>query len=95
MRLRKVSGCDNGTCPAVYVSDRGTAVVQGNLVAAGTEGLTLGDGESAVELPTEVILGAFTALARSEPARETLEMIHRELEEVLACSWMVTSSPST
>ncbi|PKW15067.1 hypothetical protein A8926_2746 [Saccharopolyspora spinosa] len=49
MKLRKVSGCEDKTCPAVYVSGRGTAVVQGDHVHA--EGLMLGEGETAVELP--------------------------------------------
>ncbi|ASU80023.1 hypothetical protein CDG81_19105 [Actinopolyspora erythraea] len=62
MRLHKVTECKDDNCPAVYVSDRGTAVVQGNPVETGTEGLTLGDGESAVELPPEVVLAAVEAL---------------------------------
>ena len=86
MRLLKVSGCDNGTCPAVYVSDRGTAVVQGDPVATHTDGLTLGEGETAVELPSEVILGAVATLVQAESSREVLEALHRELGEVLACS---------
>ncbi|RZS37901.1 hypothetical protein EV193_105461 [Herbihabitans rhizosphaerae] len=80
MKLRKVSGCENGTCPAVYVSDRGTAVVQGDLVTT-AEGLELGDGESAVELPPDVVLAAVTALARSGSA-ETVQ----RLTEALQCS---------
>lgn len=86
MRLHKVSGCDNGTCPAVYVSDRGTAVVQGTPVTTDTEGLTLGDGESAVELPPEIVLGAVVSLARSDLSRDVVERLHVELGEVLACS---------
>ncbi|RKT82102.1 hypothetical protein ATL45_0345 [Saccharopolyspora antimicrobica] len=61
MRLRKVSGCDNDNCPAVYISDRGTAVVQGAHVP-NAEGLTLGEGETAVELPPEIVLAAVQAL---------------------------------
>jgi hypothetical protein len=79
MRLLKVSGCDNGTCPAVYVSDRGTAVVQGTPVVADTEGLTLGEGETAVELPPEIVLGAVSALVRSDSTREAVERIYGEL----------------
>lgn len=86
MPLLKVSGCDNGTCPAVYVSDRGTAVVQGTPVAAATEGLTLGDGETAVELPPEIVLDAVFALVKSDPSRVVAERLYRELGEVLACS---------
>lgn len=86
MRVLKVSGCDNGTCPAVYGSDHGTAVVQGIPVAADVEGLTLGAGEAAVELPSEIVLGAVAALARSDSARSAVERLYGELGEVLACS---------
>ncbi|MCP2238476.1 hypothetical protein LY41_004331 [Prauserella halophila] len=65
MKLRKVSGCHDGDCPAVYVSDRGTAVVQGTPVAA-ADGLSLGDGETAVELPPEVVLAAYDALKAAQ-----------------------------
>lgn len=61
MRVRKVSGCEGGNCPTVYVSDRGTVVFQGDAVAR-AEGLTLGNGEQAVELPLDVVLSAFPAL---------------------------------
>jgi hypothetical protein len=64
MKLRRVSeeDCDQGTCPAVYVSDQGTAVAQGPAVRV-AEGLTLGPGELAVELPTAVLFDAVIALA--------------------------------
>ncbi len=61
MKLRKVSGCADKDCPAVYVSDSGTAVVQGMPVLA-ADGLSLGRGETAVELPREVVLAAVKAL---------------------------------
>ncbi|PKW19034.1 hypothetical protein A8926_7175 [Saccharopolyspora spinosa] len=64
MKLRKVSGCADSDCPAVYVSDRGTAVVQGEHVTR-AEGLSLAAGETAVELPPEIILDAVTALIES------------------------------
>jgi hypothetical protein len=64
MELRKVSGCEDKSCPAVYVSDLGTAVVQGAHVPE-AEGLEFGDGETAVELPAGVVLGAFSALLES------------------------------
>jgi hypothetical protein len=41
VRVIKVSGCDDGTCPAVYISDAGTVVVQGALLSD-VEGMTLG-----------------------------------------------------
>lgn len=61
MKLRKVSGCDKNMCPTVYVTDRGTAVVQGDPVAE-AEGLTLGPGELAVELPIDVLTAALSGL---------------------------------
>ena len=36
VKLRKVSGCENGTCPTVYISDRGTAVIQGDVATSGS-----------------------------------------------------------
>lgn len=80
MKLRKVSGCENGTCPAVYVSDRKTAVVQGAPIVH-AEGLSLGVGETAVELSPDVVLAAVTALAESSSA-ETVQ----RLREALKCS---------
>ncbi|GAA4552532.1 hypothetical protein GCM10023192_82510 [Amycolatopsis samaneae] len=67
MKLRKVSGadCDKETCPAVYISDRGTGVAQGPLVAE-ADGLTLGPGEVAVELPLDVLRAAVRALEAEE-----------------------------
>lgn len=61
MKLTKVSGCDNDDCPAVYVSEAGTAVVQGFPVHT-ADGLELGTGELAVELPAEIVLAAVDAL---------------------------------
>lgn len=63
MKLRKVSGgsCEDGDCPAVYVSDLGTSVAQG-LVVAEAQGLRLGPGEVAVELPLAVLRDAVRAL---------------------------------
>lgn len=81
MKLRKVSGCDDDECPAVYISDRGTAVVQGDWVPE-AEGLTLGQGETAVELPSEVVLGAVLALVETPGGAA----IARRLKEALKCS---------
>lgn len=78
--VRKLSGCDNGTCPAVYLSDRGTTVVQGDLLAE-ADGLVLGPGEAAVELPSRIVLEAVLALTvDADPA------VTRQLKEMLACS---------
>jgi hypothetical protein len=32
MRLQKIGGCDDGTCPAVYLADDGSIVVKGDIV---------------------------------------------------------------
>ncbi|HEY0450386.1 hypothetical protein [Actinophytocola sp.] len=78
MKLRKVSGCDLGTCPTVYISDRGTVVVQGNRVLE-AENLVLGAGETAVELPPDVVLGAVTELATAGSV-ETVQRLRKALQ---------------
>jgi len=61
MNLQKVAGgCEGGDCPTVYLTDRGTAVFQGNLVPPGV--VSLGEGEQAVELPIEVVRDALLTL---------------------------------
>jgi hypothetical protein len=59
MQLRKVGGCDDGTCPAVFETDRGTYVVQGAIVTD-AEGINVCAHETLVEVPTELLtkLGA-------------------------------------
>jgi hypothetical protein len=32
MRLQKIGGCDDGTCPAVYLADDGDIIVKGDIV---------------------------------------------------------------
>lgn len=63
MKLTKLSGpdCDNDDCPAVYISDRGTVVVQGDTVSH-ADGLRLGVGEQAVEISAELLREALRAL---------------------------------
>jgi hypothetical protein len=60
LKLTKISdGCENRNCPAVYETDRGTLVVQG-YVLSDSEALKqigLPEGESAVEVPTELLRG--------------------------------------
>jgi hypothetical protein len=53
--------CKNKNCPTVYISDRGTGVAQGTPVTD-AEGLTLGPGEGAVELPLDVLREALKTL---------------------------------
>lgn len=62
MEIVKITGdCKQDDCPAVHVSDRGTLVFQGDAVAD-AKGLTLGQGEQAVELPMSVVREAVRAL---------------------------------
>lgn len=62
MELRKITdGCPDEECPNVYLSDRGTVVFQGDPVTS-ANGLTLGNGEQAVELPLEVVRQALPEL---------------------------------
>jgi hypothetical protein len=55
MRLRFLgTNSEQGTCPAVYETDRGTFAVQGALVLdpdALRDGVNLGPGEVIVEIP--------------------------------------------
>jgi hypothetical protein len=58
MRLRKIGGgCDDGTCPAVFETDRGTFVVQGSIVTdpAALADLDLPAHETAVEVPASLL----------------------------------------
>lgn len=61
MKVRRVSGCKKTNCPAVYISDRGTGIAQGMPVHH-ADGLQLGPGEMAVELPLDVLRDALRAL---------------------------------
>ena len=48
--------CPGSACPKIFESDRGTYVVQGYVLDAPTKDtLTLPEGESAVEIPVELI----------------------------------------
>lgn len=62
MKVRKVSAdWDRGNCPTVYLSDSGTVIMQGHPVVA-ADGLSIGSGEMAVELPLDVVLSAIPTL---------------------------------
>ena len=61
MKLRQVTECKLKSCPTIYISDRGTGVAQGTPVLD-AEGLTLGPGEVAVELPLDVLRDALKTL---------------------------------
>jgi hypothetical protein len=56
MRLTRLAGCEAGTCPAVYETDRGTLVVQGAIVAD-AEGVDVPSGETLVEVPAALLAG--------------------------------------
>jgi hypothetical protein len=59
VRRLAVGGCEAGNCPTVYLTDRGTLVIQGYVLESGcTKLLTLPSGESAVEVPAALILEA-------------------------------------
>ncbi len=62
MKLRLIarSGCSGGTCPTAYVTDRGTAVVQGSVILDDETlaQLNLPAGEAAVEVPLALLRAA-------------------------------------
>jgi hypothetical protein len=64
VRLRFLgTNSEQGTCPAVYETDRGTFAVQGTLITdreALRDCVNLGDGEVVVEIP-KALLPYFTA----------------------------------
>ena len=54
MRVTKLaSTCENGDCPNLYATDRGTLLVQGETPE--DHGLTLPGRETVVEIPLELI----------------------------------------
>lgn len=64
MKLTRLAGtCQEDDCPTVFLSDRGTLVLQGDAVTMAA-GLKLGAGEQAVELPVALIREALSALGQ-------------------------------
>jgi hypothetical protein len=57
MRLRKIGGCDDGTCPTLFETDRGTYVVQGAIVTdpEALASVQLPAHETLVEVPAELL----------------------------------------
>jgi hypothetical protein len=57
MRLQKIGGCDDGTCPTVYATDRGSYVVQGTIVTdpEALANVNLPAYETLVEVPAELL----------------------------------------
>jgi hypothetical protein len=61
--VRRLTECNVTNCPTVYATDRGTLVIQGYaLEPTATQQLTLPPGESAVEVPADLILEAARAV---------------------------------
>ena len=59
-----LGGCSGGTCPTVYRTDRGTFIVQGSaLDAVASQRVSPPDGEQAVEVPAELLIGIAEKLA--------------------------------
>ena len=56
VRLLADNGCRDGTCPAIYQTDQGTVVVQGNPVDGAPEG------EARVEVTPELLREALEQL---------------------------------
>ncbi|MEV2276253.1 hypothetical protein AB0I72_11745 [Nocardiopsis sp. NPDC049922] len=64
MELKRISGdCWDGDCPAVYATDRDTYIVQGYTISDPKVLADLGlpNGESAVEVPVEMLKGIHLA----------------------------------
>ncbi|MCX4654448.1 hypothetical protein [Streptomyces microflavus] len=58
MKLTRLVGeCDDGDCPTVYATDRGTLAIQGDRVT--DHGLTIPAHETLVEIPVELVRKAF------------------------------------
>ncbi|MFD3661099.1 hypothetical protein ACFWVF_10945 [Streptomyces sp. NPDC058659] len=54
MKLTRLVGeCDEGECPTIYATDRGTLAIQGDKVA--DHGLEIPAHETLVEIPIELI----------------------------------------
>ena len=67
MHLRLIAttgGCAGGDCPTAYLTDRGTAVVQGYVITdpEALAQLNLPAGETAVEIPIDVLTKAAEAV---------------------------------
>lgn len=54
MKVRKlVTTCENGDCPTLYATDRGTFLVQGEVPTG--HGLEIPEHETLVEIPVELL----------------------------------------
>jgi hypothetical protein len=63
--LRAVTNaCAGGDCPTIYVTDRGTVVVQGYLVRPEDAGVSIPDGEVLVEIPPGLLATAVEGMTQ-------------------------------
>lgn len=68
MRLTPLTpACGAANCPQLYLTDTGSVVVQGDLLAPEAVDVPAGAGEAFVAVPPELILLAAKALAVSGP----------------------------
>jgi hypothetical protein len=57
--------CRDGNCPTVYLTDRGTALVQGSTVTEDAARFTAPTGEGVVEIPLDLLLRAAAEASRT------------------------------
>jgi hypothetical protein len=63
MKLNLILGeCDHPHCPAVYLTDRGTAAVQGTAIHAAEGVVSAGPDDLLVELPVDFLRAALAKL---------------------------------
>jgi hypothetical protein len=55
VHLELVAGCAGGECPTIYMSDRGTLVLQGYIFDPATAGAEIPAGEQMIEVPVELL----------------------------------------
>jgi hypothetical protein len=56
VRLELVAGvCSGGECPTIYMSDRGTLVLQGYIFDPAAAGAEIPAGEQMIEVPVELL----------------------------------------
>ncbi|MEU3020583.1 hypothetical protein ABZ635_24700 [Nocardiopsis sp. NPDC007018] len=53
MQVKQIRGCENGGCPKVFATDRGTFLVQGATVVS----MPTPEHETVIEVPVEIIQG--------------------------------------
>lgn len=57
MKLQLIGGCSDDSCPRIYISDRGTFVIQGTVLSEDdTRQMRFAVDENAVEIPENLLL---------------------------------------